>query len=89
MLRPQHAESVLDSKAREDCAVVKSALPVQVQFGGPPRLDAIFEFHPRSDEIVAEPLRAEGGEILNLEIARLFQMVIVGHDVRTFLRSEP
>jgi len=36
-------------------------------------------------EVVASSLRAQGGEILDLQVAGFFEIVIVSDDVRVFL----
>jgi len=81
----EHAEAIFPAKAGEERAVVKRGLRVDVEFRGPPGLGAILELHPKSMEVAGGALRTKRGEIFNIQISRLFEVVIIGHDVRTLL----
>jgi hypothetical protein len=60
-------------------------LALKIELGSPPGRGAVFELRPEGMEVVAGALGAECGEILDLEIARLFEVVIISNDVRTLL----
>jgi hypothetical protein len=64
---------------------VKSGLAVQVELRGPPGGRAVFKLGPEGVEVVAASLGAKCGEILDLEVARLFEIVIIGNKVRVLL----
>ena len=65
---------------------LKVALAVEIELGGPPGGRAVFELGPVGVEIIAAALRAEGGEVFDLEAAGFFEVVIVGDDVGALLR---
>ena len=85
VLALEWAKTILQAEAGEERAVVEGGLAIEIEFGGPPRGRAIFQFHPEGMVIVAEPLGTQGGEVFDFEIAGLFQVVIVSDDIRTFL----
>src|ERR1700730_4574006 len=85
MFSLEYAEAIFPAKAREKSAVVKGGLRVEIEFRGPPGRGAILEFHPKSMEVACASLRAERRKIFDIQIPRLFEVVIVGHDIRTFL----
>jgi hypothetical protein len=64
---------------------MKRGLRVEVKFGGPPGLDAIFKLSPVGMEIVSGALRAERGEVFDLEISGLLKVVVVSDEVWVFL----
>src|SRR5467141_4177583 len=81
----QRPEAILPAEAREHRAVVESSLAVQVELRGPPGGCAIFKLGPERVKAVADSLGAIGGEILDLEVAGLFEIVIIGDKVRALL----
>src|ERR1700687_1462744 len=81
----QKTEAILPAEAREHRAVVESSLAVQVEFRGPPGGCTVFEIGPEGVEVVAASLGAIGGEILDLEVARFFEIVIIGEKERSLL----
>jgi hypothetical protein len=85
VLALQGANAILPAEAGEESAVVKGGLGVEINLGCPPGRGAIFEFGPEGVEVVAGALRAEGGEILDLEITGLFEVMIVGDDLGALL----
>src|SRR5256714_11729326 len=64
---------------------MESSLAVQVELRGPPSGCAVFKFGPVGVEIVTSSLGAEGGEILDLQVAGLFEIVVIGDKVRVLL----
>jgi hypothetical protein len=81
----KHPQPVFQTKTGVDGAVVKRRLSVDVEFGGPPGCRAVLEFNPVGNKRVAEVLRSKGREILDLEIAGFFQVMVVRDDIGTFL----
>src|SRR5579859_7089194 len=89
MLAPKRPEPVLPANPGENRAVSKGRLAIEVKLGGPPCGRPVFELHPIGMKVVAAALRAEGREILNLQVPRFLKVVIVGHKVGILLsRSE-
>ena len=82
----QQAKAILPAKSGEDRAVIECGLSVKVDLGGPPGGGSVFEFGPECVKVIAAALRAEGGEVFDLEAPRLFQIVVVGDDVGALLR---
>jgi hypothetical protein len=83
----KHAEAIFQAEAGEDGAIAECSLAVEVELSGPPGGCTIFELSPEGVKVIAATLRAEGREVLNLEAAGFLQVVIVGDDVGTLLRS--
>jgi len=81
----QKAEAILPAEAREHRAVVESSLAVQVELRGPPSGGAVFKLGPERVKAVADSLGAVCGEILDFEVAGLFEIVIIGDKVRALL----
>src|SRR5215831_18780204 len=89
VLRLQQANTIFPAEAGEDCAVVESALAVEIELSGPPGGGSVFEFGPVGDEVSSAALCTESGEVFDLEVARFFQVMIIGDEVWAFLsRSE-
>jgi len=88
MLLPQEAEAVLPTETGEDSAVVEGGLSVEIDLGRPPCGGPVLELGPEGVEVVAPALGAKGGEVFDFETSRLLQIVVVGHDVGTFLGSK-
>src|ERR1700719_1051100 len=81
----QKTEAILPAEAREQRAVVESSLAVQIELRGPPGSCAVFELGPEGVEVVAASLGAISREILDLEVAGFFEIVIIGDKVRSLL----
>jgi hypothetical protein len=81
----QKPEAILPAEAREHRAVVESSLAVQVELRGPPSGCAVFKLGPERVKAVADSLGAVCGEILDFEVAGLFEIVIIGDKVRALL----
>src|ERR1700751_1767215 len=60
-------------------------LSIKIKLGGPPGGDAVLQFAPEGVKVGAAALRAVSRKIFNLEAARLFQVMVVSHNVRAFL----
>ena len=60
-------------------------MPVEVDLGGPPSGRAVFKLSPVGEKVVACALGAEGGKVLDLEAAGLFEVVVVGDDIGALL----
>src|SRR5256886_17224472 len=87
VLALQRPEAILPAETGEHRAVVKGGLTVQVKLCGPPGGRPVFKLGPVGVEAVTAPLGANSGEILDLKVAGLFQIVIVGHKIRAFLSN--
>ena len=81
----QKTEAILPAQAREQRVVVESSLAVQVELRRPPGGCAVFELGPEGVEVVAASLGAIRREILDLEVAGFFEIVIIGDKVRSLL----
>src|SRR5260370_19556294 len=81
----QRPEAILPAETREHGAVVECGLAVQVQLSRPPCGCAVIKLGPVGMEVVAASLGAHGGEILDLEVAGFFEIVVVGDKVRILL----
>jgi hypothetical protein len=64
---------------------MERSLCVEVEFGGPPGLDAILKLGPVGMEMVSGALRAERGEIFNLKVSGLLEIMVVSDKVWIFL----
>src|SRR5882672_3381197 len=82
----EEAKAVLPPEACEDGTVAKRGLSVKIEFGSPPGGGAIFKLKPESVEVIAAALCSKVRKIFNPKIARLFEVMIIGHDVGTLLR---
>jgi hypothetical protein len=60
-------------------------LPVHIKLGGPPRLQTVFELNVGSDKNVTALGIADSIEGFNVQISRLFHVLRVGYEIRTFL----
>src|SRR5215472_2072413 len=87
VLMLEGTKSILKAYSSEHGAVVKGGLALEINLGGPPAGNAVFELGPERMKVVALALRPEKREILNLQIARLLQIMVVGNDVRALLTS--
>src|SRR6202140_1119655 len=85
VLALQKTKAILPAEAREHGAVLESSLAVQVALRGPPGSCAVFELRPEGVEVVAAPLGAIRREVLDLEVAGFFEIVIIGDKVRSLL----
>jgi len=81
----QKTEAILPPEAREQRAVVESGLAIQVELRGPPGGCAVFKLGPEGVEVVGASLGAIRREILDLEVAGFFEIVIIGDKVRSLL----
>src|SRR5712664_4151391 len=81
----QRPDAILPPESREHRTVAESSLAVQVELRGPPSGCTVFERNPVGEEVVAASLGAIGREILDLEVAGLFEIVIIGDKVRPLL----
>ena len=82
----EQANSIFPAEAGEDCAVVEGTLAVEVELSGPPGSGPILEFGPVGNEVSSTALGAERGKIFHLEVARFFEVVIVGDEIGALLR---
>ncbi len=88
VLALQGTEAVLEAPACEDGSIARCPLAFQIKFRRPTPSNSVFQFHVRcSVEVLAGPRNPHGAESFDLEVPRLFHVMIVGHEVRTFLRS--
>src|SRR6266849_331851 len=81
----QRPDAILPAETCEHGAVVEGGLAVQVQLRGPPSGRAVLKLGPIGVEIVPTSLGAEGGVILDLKVARLFEIVVISDKVRVLL----
>jgi hypothetical protein len=85
MLALQDAKAVFEAEAGKDGGIAESGLAIEVELAGPPGGGAVLELHPEGVEVIAGALRAKGGEVFDFEVAGLFEIVVIGDDVRAFL----
>src|SRR4030095_8727644 len=79
--------AILPAEGGGDGAVMKSCLRVEIEFCGPPGFRSVLKFKPIRMEVVAAALRTVGREILDLQISGLLEELVIGNDVRLFLRT--
>ncbi len=85
VLASQQPEAVFPAKAREQRAVVRRRLAVQIELGRPPAKDAIFKLDGASEEGIAVLRRTLNVLHGDFEVARLFECRRVGHEIGGFL----
>jgi len=88
VLALQHPEAILPPETCEYGAVVKSGLAVQIKLRGPPGGCSVFKLGPEGMEVVAASLSANGGKIPDLQVAGLFEIVVISDKVRILLRED-
>src|SRR5713101_4072948 len=64
---------------------MKRGLAIKVQLRSPPGGSPVFKLGPVSVEVISISLRSKCGEVLDLEVARLFEIVVIGDKVRVLL----
>src|SRR6266699_7241092 len=84
----QGTEAILPAETREYRAVVEGGLPVQVELRRPPGGRSVLKLGPVGMEVVAASLGTQSGEILDLEVAGLFEIVIISDEIRVLLRED-
>src|SRR5260370_26699258 len=83
----QNSEAVLPPETGEYRAVVKRGLAIQIELRRPPSCCAVFELAPESVEVIRASLRPKCGEILDLQVAGLFEIMVISDKVRVLLRE--
>src|SRR5260370_24399714 len=83
----QRPEAILPAETREYGAVVEGGLAVQIKLCSPPSGRCVLKLGPEGVEVVAASLSAESGKILDLQVAGLFEIVVIGNKVRVLLRE--
>ena len=78
-------KAVFKPEAGEEGRFVGGGLPIEVELGGPPGADAIFQFDVPWLRTVGAVGLAEGGFALDFEIAWLFEVMGIGDEVGFFL----
>src|SRR5439155_15911821 len=82
----QHPKTVLPPPAGETRAVAPGRDALEIEFRGPPSLDAVFQLEPRGGigrvSGFRKARRRGGG---NFQVAGLFEVVVVSDEVRSFL----
>ena len=81
----ERTHAILPAKACENRAVAKSSLSVEIQLGGPPSRSPVFELRPEGVKVVPAALGTIRREILDFEVSRLFQIVVVRNEVGALL----
>src|SRR5260370_30769911 len=81
----ERTESVLPTKAGEERAVGERGLAVKVELRSPPARSPVVELCPEGVEVMAGALRSQRGDVRELEVASLLEIVIVGEEVGTLL----
>src|SRR5207248_8816903 len=81
MFVSQGSKAILPSEARNDRAVVKSLLTIEVELAGPPALDAIFEFSPIGEKTIRDFRHTHDQIRRNFQAPSLFHVVAVGHEI--------
>jgi hypothetical protein len=81
----QEAEAILPLDTREYGAVLEGCLPIQVELRGPPGGSAVLELHPEGVKVITAALGSKRGEILDLQVAGLLKVMVVGDDVRVLV----
>src|SRR5260370_5658662 len=81
----QNSEAVLPSETCEYRAVVKRGLAIQIELRRPPSCCAVFELAPESVEVIRASLRPKCGEILDLQVAGLFDIMVISDKASVLL----
>src|SRR5260370_35982015 len=81
----QRPESIVPAETRQYGAVVEGGLAVQIKLCSPPSGRSVLKLGPEGVEVVAASLSAESGKILDLQVAGLFEIVVIGNKVRVLL----
>ena len=85
MLAHEGAESILKAEAGEEGGFLAGGLAVEIELGGPPAGDAVFQFAGDCTISVAFGRLAEGGFGFDFEVSWLFEVVRVGDEIGLFL----
>ena len=81
----ERPNAIFPAKAGKEAAIVKSSLSVEIELGRIPCRDTVFELDPVGMKVVAGPLCPKCGEVLDLEMPRFFEVMVVSHDVGVLL----
>ena len=73
------------TEAGEDGGILGGGLAVEIEFGGPPGADAVFELEGGGAVSGAAAGLGEGGFGFQVEVARLLEIVGIGDKVRLLL----
>src|SRR5260370_3221893 len=84
----QGPKAILPAETCEYRTVVEGGLAVQVQRRGPPGGHSVLKLSPVGVEVVAASLGTQSGEILDLEVAGFFQIVIISDEIRVLLGED-
>src|SRR5579871_381869 len=80
------AIAVLPAPPCKDGAIAISGLTFEIDFCSPICRYTIFKLHPRcAKELLPGARRVGGGRCLNIQISRLFQMMVISHEIRALL----
>ncbi len=80
------SKSIFPAVSGEDGGVVLGGLSVEIELGGPPGFDAVFQFKIRAEEKITGV--ADHVKALDFQIAGLFHLVGVGDEVGALLGVE-
>ena len=78
-------DAIFDAEAGEDGGILGGGLAVEIEFGGPPGADAVFELEGGGAIVSAATGLGEGGFGFQVEVARLLEIVGIGNKVRLLL----
>src|SRR5229473_11063 len=81
MFPAERPKAIFPSDASSDRALIEGGLGIEIKFRRPPCGRTVLEFHPIGMVLIAGPLGAEGGEILDFKAAGFLQELIIGDDV--------
>ena len=81
----ERADAVLDAEAGKDGRILRGGLAIEIELGGPPGADAVFEFQGGGAVVGAAVGAGQGGFGFDFEVAGLLQVVGVGDEVGLLL----
>src|SRR6185437_10808296 len=81
----QRAKAVFEAEAGIERGILGGGLAIEIELGGPPGPDAVFELTDGGAVALALAGLGEGGFGLDFEVSGLFEVVGIGDEVGFFL----
>ncbi len=85
MLMFERTKPIFPAEPGKKRAVVKGGLAIEIKLRCPPRSSAVLQLNPRSVKVIPAMLGAESRKVFDLQIARFFEVMVVGDKVGAFL----
>jgi hypothetical protein len=88
VLARQDAKTVLPAVPGEQRALAASSLPIEIQFRGPLAGGAVLQFQHAAQKLLALARLSRYATDRDFQVARLFDLMCIGHEKRTFATLE-